>query len=173
MRRIHLAFSNRVCYTIETDDLTAMGRTHLISVILFPLIYRGVAQCGRALGSGPRGRVFKSHHSDQYKCPETVYSCGFRAFSFICVFRRFSPLTHTVTHTGFGRVVFGRLVCPLFYAAAILFRSALYKRLGFLAPTLLQKCPTLAFCRLGRGYFLPCLFIPFLRPQGFFLSEKK
>ena len=52
--------------------------------------------------SGPRGRVFKSHHSDQYKCPETVYSCGFRAFSFVCVFRRFSSLTHTVTHTGFG-----------------------------------------------------------------------
>ena len=64
---------------------------------------RGVAQFGRALGSGPRGRVFKSHHSDQYKCPETVYSCGFRAFSFFCGFRRFSPLTHTVTHTGTGR----------------------------------------------------------------------
>ena len=101
MRRIHLAFSNRVCYTIETDDLTAMGRTHLISLILFPLIYRGVAQFGRALGSGPRGRVFKSHHSDQYKCPETVYSCGFRAFLFICGFRRFSVVTHIVTHTGF------------------------------------------------------------------------
>ena len=27
-------------------------------------IIRGVAQFGRALGSGPRGRVFKSHHSD-------------------------------------------------------------------------------------------------------------
>ena len=36
-----------------------------------------------------------------------------------------------------------------FYAAAILFRSALYARLGFLAPTLVQKCPTLAFCRPG------------------------
>ena len=51
--------------------------------------------------SGPRGRVFKSHHSDQYKCPETVYSCGFRAFLFICGFRRFSVVTHIVTHTGF------------------------------------------------------------------------
>ena len=38
-----------------------------------------------------------------------MYSCGFRALSFVYVFRRFSPLTHTVTHTGFGRVVFGRL----------------------------------------------------------------
>ena len=27
--------------------------------------YRGVAQLGRALGSGPRGRVFESPHSDQ------------------------------------------------------------------------------------------------------------
>ena len=36
-----------------------------------------------------------------------------------------------------------------FYAAAILFRSALYARLGFLAPILVQKCPTLAFCRPG------------------------
>ena len=26
--------------------------------------YRGVAQLGRALGSGPRGRVFESPHSD-------------------------------------------------------------------------------------------------------------
>ena len=95
--------------------------------------------------SGPRGRVFKSHHSDQYKCPETVYSCGFRAFLFICGFRYFSAVTHTVTHTGFGRVIFGCLVCSLFYAAAILLRSALYARLDFLAPTVVQKCPTLAF----------------------------
>ena len=29
--------------------------------------YRGVAQFGRALGSGPRGRTFKSCHSDQKK----------------------------------------------------------------------------------------------------------
>ena len=64
--------------------------------------FRGVAQFGRALGSGPRGRVFKSHHSDQQKRPETVYSCGFRFFSFICGFRLSLPLTHTVTHTGFG-----------------------------------------------------------------------
>ena len=27
-------------------------------------IYRGVAQFGRVLGSGPRGRRFKSSHSD-------------------------------------------------------------------------------------------------------------
>ena len=27
--------------------------------------FRGVAQLGRALGSGPRGRVFESPHSDQ------------------------------------------------------------------------------------------------------------
>ena len=27
--------------------------------------FRGVAQFGRALGSGPRGRVFESPHSDQ------------------------------------------------------------------------------------------------------------
>ena len=32
-------------------------------------ILRGVAQFGRALGSGPRGRVFKSHHSDHKKKP--------------------------------------------------------------------------------------------------------
>ena len=38
-----------------------------------------------------------------------MYSCDFRAFSFFCGFRRFSVVTHTVTHTGFGRVVFGRL----------------------------------------------------------------
>lgn len=30
-------------------------------------IYRGVAQFGRVLGSGPRGRRFKSSHSDQQK----------------------------------------------------------------------------------------------------------
>mgnify|MGYP006908055960 CR=1 FL=1 len=46
---------------------------------------------------------------------------------------------------GIGQVVFGRLVCPLFYAAAILLRSALYGRLGILALTFVQKCPTLAF----------------------------
>ena len=33
---------------------------------------RGVAQFGRALGSGPRGRKFKSSHSDQNKM-KTVY----------------------------------------------------------------------------------------------------
>ena len=32
-----------------------------------------------------------------------------------------------------------------FYEAAILFRSVLYERLGCLAPTFVQKCPTLAF----------------------------
>ena len=86
-----------------------------------------------------------------------MYSCGFWAFLFICGFRRFSPLTHTETHTGFGRAVFGRLVCPLFYAAAILFRFALYARLGCLAPTLLQKCPTLAFWPFGLVVFPSCL----------------
>ena len=29
-------------------------------------LVRGVAQFGSALGSGPRGREFKSRHSDQY-----------------------------------------------------------------------------------------------------------
>ena len=31
------------------------------------------------------------------------------------------------------------------YGAAILLGAALYGRLGFLAPTFVQKCPTLAF----------------------------
>ena len=30
-------------------------------------IFRGVAQLGRALGSGPRGREFDSRHSDHLK----------------------------------------------------------------------------------------------------------
>ena len=66
--------------------------------------------------SGPRGRVFKSHHSDHrvlqdkpQKSPETVYSYGFRAFLFICGFRYFSVVTHTVTHTGISRFFFQRL----------------------------------------------------------------
>ena len=33
--------------------------------------YRGVAQLGRALGSGPRGRWFKSSHSDHMKIIRT------------------------------------------------------------------------------------------------------
>ena len=78
------------------NSLCLMAQT-----LIYRQPFRGVAQVGRALGSGPRGRVFKSHHSDQYKCPETVYSCGFRAFLFICGFRRFSVVTHIVTHTGF------------------------------------------------------------------------
>ena len=32
------------------------------------LIYPGVAKFGIALGSGPRGRGFKSRHSDQFEC---------------------------------------------------------------------------------------------------------
>ena len=32
-------------------------------------VVRGVAQFGRALGSGPRGRRFKSSHSDQRQRP--------------------------------------------------------------------------------------------------------
>ena len=59
-----------------------------------------------------------------------------------------------------------------FYAATILFRSALYMG-GGTAPTLAHKGPTLAFWRLGRGYSPPLLFMLFLRPQGFSLSEKK
>ena len=78
-----------------------------------------------------------------------MYSCGFRAFLFICGSRRFSFVTHTVTHTGFGRAVFGRLVCSLFYAEAFLFRSALYGRLGILALTFVQKCPSWRSGRLG------------------------
>ena len=64
--------------------------------------------------SGPRGRVFKSHHSDQYKCPETVYSCGFRAFLFICIYLRFSLVTHAVTHTGLGRWFLAAWFVPFF-----------------------------------------------------------
>ena len=36
---------------------------------------RGVAQFGRALGSGPRGRVFESPHSDQLAVPTAKYRC--------------------------------------------------------------------------------------------------
>ena len=38
---------------------------------------RGVAQFGRALGSGPRGRGFKSRHSDQKKRQLSTESCRF------------------------------------------------------------------------------------------------
>ena len=103
-----------------------------------------------------------------------MYSCGFRAFLFVCGFRLFLGVTHTVTHTGIGRVIFGRLVCSLFYAAAILFRSALYERLGFLAPTLLQKCPTLAFYRLGLVVFpLSCLLRSISGGRRSFFSPKR
>ena len=47
--------------------------------------YRGVAQLGRALGSGPRGRVFESPHSDQKNTAENsaVFFAFFYGYSFI------------------------------------------------------------------------------------------
>jgi hypothetical protein len=48
--------------------------------LLRPLHRRGVAQLGRALGSGPRGRRFKSCHPDQPcengACEGAVFTCG-------------------------------------------------------------------------------------------------
>ena len=73
-----------------------------------------------------------------------------------------------MTHTGFGRVVFGRLVCSLFYAAAILFRFALYGWLRYLAPTLVQKGLTLAFCGFGLLFSLPGFRRRFGRKSGDF-----
>ena len=70
---------------------------------------------------------------------------------------------------GIGRVVFGRLVCPLFYAAAILFRSALYERLGFLTPTFVQKCPNPPVWGIWRVWFLPWLPPLFRSEIGAFL----
>ena len=44
-----------------------------------------------------------------------------------------------------------------FYGAAILFRSALYERLGFLTPTFVQKCPNPPVWGIWRVWFLPWL----------------
>ena len=43
---------------------------------------RGVAQFGRALRSGRRGRKFKSCHADLDEMPETIDFTGFRHLSF-------------------------------------------------------------------------------------------
>ena len=74
---------------------------------------------------------------------------------------------------GIGQVVFGRLVCPLFYAAAILLRSALYGRLGILALTFVQKCPTLAFWPFGLVVSPSCLLRSISGGRRSFFSEKK
>ena len=43
---------------------------------------RGVAQFGRALGSGPRGRRFKSSHSDHFEYPQRLWPADARFFLF-------------------------------------------------------------------------------------------
>ena len=50
--------------------------------ILLPF-NRGVAQFGSALGSGPRGRWFKSSHSDQSK-RESVFAFSFSILRNAC-----------------------------------------------------------------------------------------
>ena len=47
------------------------------------LVCRGVAQPGRALGSGPRGRRFKSFRPDQYIARKPSDSLGFLLYAFV------------------------------------------------------------------------------------------
>ena len=96
----------------------------------------------------------------------------FMRFPGVFVFRWFPVLFAADPYRdpyGIGRVVFGRLVCPLFYAAAILFRSALYERLGFLTPTFVQKCPNPPVWGIWRVWFLPWLPPLFRSEIGAFL----
>ena len=53
---------------------------------------RGVAQFGRALGSGPRGRVFKSHHSDHRSLRIYAGYRGFWDFVFECETKNFNEI---------------------------------------------------------------------------------
>ena len=74
---------------------------------------RGVAQFGRALGSGPRGRWFKSSHSDQkkalatasaffndlFRCAKQVTSlCGTAAIHHFCLLRQIHHLRQRRKH---------------------------------------------------------------------------
>lgn len=49
--------------------------THPMPARPFAVVSRSVAQFGSALGSGPRGRGFESHHSDQ---KDTAKGCAKR-----------------------------------------------------------------------------------------------
>ena len=121
--------------------------------------------------SGPRGRVFKSHHSDQNSARKPCKHAVSGRFLFLWDWVIFAADPYRDPY-GIWAGGFWPLGLSPFYAATILFRSALYMG-GGTAPTLAHKGPTLAFWRLGRGYSPPLLFMLFLRPQGFSLSEKK
>ena len=46
--------------------------TFYFVTVIIAKAFRGVAKLGIALGSGPRGRGFKSRHSDQRKSLEAL-----------------------------------------------------------------------------------------------------
>ena len=65
-------------------------------MIQYLLLQRGVAQHGRALGSGPRGRWFESSHSDhilQYERAAKQKSLDFQGF-FVFLRIKISPPFH-------------------------------------------------------------------------------
>ena len=60
---------------------------------------------------------------------------------------------------GIGQVVFGRLVCPLFYAAAILLRSALYGQPGLSGPDICPEMPHAGVLAAWAGLFSSPAFL--------------
>ena len=70
-----LPFCRRLCYNL----IRCRKRRH-----------RDVAQLGRALGSGPRGRRFKSCRLDHYEFKD----CGFRAAIFLCEKSEYVPIVY-------------------------------------------------------------------------------
>ena len=60
-----------------TDHATMKALTGTLISLKMDFVASGCGSGGRALGSGPRSRRFKSSHSDQKKSLETVRSLGF------------------------------------------------------------------------------------------------
>ena len=68
------------------------------------LVCRGVAQPGRALGSGPRGRRFKSFRPDHASRPKSPESCSaFLLYASPPVESAAVPVLHLVAHVNLGR----------------------------------------------------------------------
>ena len=74
----------RNCVTVARQTLTLFARVRILLPLPQPmisliigLIIRGVAQLGRVLGSGPRGRGFESRHSDHQREDDAIVVFSF------------------------------------------------------------------------------------------------
>ncbi len=88
----------RNCVKVARQTLTLFVRVRILLPQPWPRyrgrIFRGVAQLGRALRSGRRGRWFESSHLDQLDDIRVKAACFYPCYQIICLSQRIVGINH-------------------------------------------------------------------------------